>query len=137
MQSDQLIKKAGLSLTEARKLILDIFISSPAALSHHDIENLMPEGFDRVTVYRTLQTFVQKGIVHHVPTTDNTILYALCKEECQTGHHHDNHVHFICTSCQTTNCLEEVTVPLVRLPKGFELKKAAMVIEGICDTCNN
>ena len=137
MQSDQLIKKAGLSLTEARKLILDIFISSPAALSHHDIENLMPEGFDRVTVYRTLQTFVQKGIVHHVPTTDNTILYALCKDECQTGHHHDNHVHFICTSCQTTNCLEEVTVPLVRLPKGFELKKAAMVIEGICDTCNN
>jgi Fur family ferric uptake transcriptional regulator len=137
MQSDQLIKKAGLSLTESRKLILDIFISSPAALSHHDIENLMPEGFDRVTVYRTLQTFVQKGIIHQVPTTDNTTLYALCKEECQSGHHHDNHVHFICTSCQTTNCLEEVTVPLVRLPKGFELKKAAMVIEGICDTCNN
>lgn len=137
MQSDQLIKKAGLSLTEARKLILDIFISSPTALSHNDIENLMPEGFDRVTVYRTLQTFVQKGIVHHVPTTDNTILYALCKEECQSGHHHDNHVHFICTSCQTTNCLEEVTVPLVRLPKGFQLKKAEMVIEGICDACNN
>jgi Fur family ferric uptake transcriptional regulator len=137
MQSDQLIKKAGLSLTEARKLILDIFISSPTALSHNDIENLMPEGIDRVTVYRTLQTFVQKGIVHHVPTTDNTILYALCKEECQSGHHHDNHVHFLCTSCQTTNCLEEVTVPLVRLPNGFQLKKAAMVIEGICDACNN
>lgn len=137
MQSEQLIKKAGLSLTEARKLILDIFINSPAALAHHDIECLMPEGFDRVTVYRTLQTFVQKGIIHHVPTTDNTILYALCKEACESGHHHDNHVHFICTTCQTTNCLEEVTVPMIKLPKGFRLTQAEMVVKGICNTCSN
>jgi len=137
MQSHQLIKKAGLSLTEARKLILDIFLGSSAALSHHDIESRMPEGFDRVTVYRTLQTFVQNGIIHHVPTTDNTILYALCKEECESGHHHDNHVHFVCTSCQTTNCLEEVTVPVVNLPKGFRLSQAEMVVKGICDACNN
>lgn len=137
MQSEQLIKKAGLNLTEARKLILDIFISSPAALAHHDIECLMPEGFDRVTVYRTLQTFVQKGIIHHVPTTDNTILYALCKEACESGHHHDNHVHFICTTCQTTNCLEEVTVPMIKLPKGFRLTQAEMVVKGICNTCSN
>jgi len=137
MQSHQLIKKAGLSLTEARKLILDIFLESTAALSHHDIESRMPEGFDRVTVYRTLQTFVQKAIIHHVPTTDNTILYALCKEECESGHHHDNHVHFVCTSCQTTNCLEEVIVPVVNLPKGFRLTQAEMVVKGICDACNN
>jgi Fur family ferric uptake transcriptional regulator len=26
------------------------------------------EHFDRVTVYRTLQTFVEKGIIHTIPT---------------------------------------------------------------------
>ena len=137
MQSHHLIKKAGLSLTASRKLILDVFMQSKVALSHHDIESRMPENIDRVTVYRTLQTFVQKGIIHHVPTTDNTILYALCKEDCETGHHHDNHVHFICTNCQATNCLDDVIVPVVKLPKGFRLQQSEMIVKGICDGCSN
>jgi Fur family ferric uptake transcriptional regulator len=86
-------------------------------------------------VYRTLQTFVDKGIIHNIPTTDNSILYALCKQDCEAGHHHDNHVHFICDSCGKTICLDDVTVPAVKLPKGFSPTHAAMVVKGVCDDC--
>jgi Fur family transcriptional regulator, ferric uptake regulator len=132
---NEILKKNELSVTEGRKKILELFLSSDGALAHADIEKRTGENFDRVTVYRTLQTFVDKGIIHHIPTTDNSILYALCKDNCEAGHHHDNHVHFVCDVCNKTICLEEVTVPQVKLPKGFTPNHAEMVVSGICGDC--
>lgn len=133
----ELLKKNQLSITDSRKKILDLFLQSDGALAHADIEKQTGEVFDRVTVYRTLQTFVEKGIIHQIPTTDNTILYALCKENCEAGHHHDNHVHFICEQCKKTICLDEVTVPVVRLPDQFQPRHAEMVVTGRCGDCRN
>jgi Fur family ferric uptake transcriptional regulator len=130
-----ILKKNQLSVTEGRKKILELFLKSDGALAHADIENNTETAFDRVTVYRTLQTFVDKGIIHHIPTTDNSILYALCKDNCEEGRHHDNHVHFICAKCNKTICLEEVTIPEVKLPRGFKPQHSEMVVTGICDDC--
>lgn len=130
-----IFKKNHLSVTDGRKKILELFLTSPGALTHADIEKNAGVAFDRVTVYRTLQTFVDKGIIHLIPTTDNSILYALCKDNCEAGHHHDNHVHFVCDHCEKTICLEDVTIPEVKLPKGFKPRHAEMVVNGICDDC--
>ena len=130
-----IFKRNRLSVTEGRKKILELFLKNEGALTHADIEKNTGETFDRVTVYRTLQTFVEKGIIHLIPTTDNSILYALCKDNCEEGHHHDNHVHFVCSTCEKTICLEGVIVPDVKLPKGFKPKYAEMVVNGICDDC--
>jgi len=130
-----ILKKNGLSVTESRKKILELFLDSNGALAHADIESNAAVNFDRVTVYRTLQTFVEKGIIHQIPTTDNSILYALCKHNCQEGQHHDNHVHFICNNCDKTFCLDDVNVPTVKLPKGFTPEQAAMVVTGVCGDC--
>jgi Fur family transcriptional regulator, ferric uptake regulator len=130
-----ILKKNQLSITDSRKKILELFLNKPGALAHADIEKNTGEIFDRVTVYRTLQTFVEKGIIHNIPTTDNSILYALCKHDCEAGHHHDNHVHFICDVCTKTICLDDVTIPEVKLPRGFKPKHAEMVVSGVCDDC--
>ncbi|MEO8769783.1 MAG: Fur family transcriptional regulator [Ferruginibacter sp.] len=130
-----ILKKNGLSITEGRKKILELFLDNDGALAHADIERYTDAAFDRVTVYRTLQTFVDKGIIHQIPTTDNSILYALCKHKCEAGQHHDEHVHFICNHCGKTICLDDVTVPSVKLPKGFKPTQAAMVVTGICSDC--
>ena len=134
-ESLSILKKNHLSITDGRKKILDLFLKSNGALAHADIEKNTEAAFDRVTVYRTLQTFVDKGIIHHIPTTDNSILYALCKDNCKEGHHHDNHVHFVCSNCNKTICLEDVTIPEVKLPKGFKPNHAEMVVTGVCDDC--
>src|SRR5690242_2345833 len=115
---DDILRKNQLSVTGSRKKILELFQQSDGALAHADIEKQTHEEFDRVTIYRTLQTFVEKGIIHPIPTADNSVRYALCKEECSEGHHHDDHVHFICDDCGTTYCLEHVAIPEVHLPNG-------------------
>ena len=130
-----ILKKNSLSITDSRQKILELFLQSSGALAHADIEKKTGESFDRVTVYRTLQSFVEKGLIHLIPTTDNSIKYALCKDECQEGHHYDNHIHFICDECNKTICLDEVIIPAVKLPKGFKPKYAEMVVTGICGDC--
>ena len=131
----ELLKRNQLSVTESRAKILELFLRQEGALAHADIEKKSGAGFDRVTVYRTLQTFVEKGIIHTIPTTDNSVLYALCKDECTEGHHHDQHVHFICSRCSSTRCLEDITVPDVKLPAGYSVTQVEVVVNGICKEC--
>jgi Fur family ferric uptake transcriptional regulator len=132
---DEILRHNSLSVTESRKKILNIFLSHPSALAHRDIERKAGEKFDRVTVYRTLQTFVEKGIIHTIPTTDNSVRYALCKAECTEGHHHDDHIHFICINCGSAICLEDFAIPEIGLPKGYSQNTVEVVVKGICSDC--
>ena len=136
-QTSEILKKNQLSVTESRKKILELFHMSKGALAHADIEKRTGAHFDRVTVYRTLQTFVEKGIIHTIPTQDNSVLYALCKNDCTEGHHHDNHVHFICDVCAITYCLDNVHVPKLNLPPGFREQQVSMIVSGVCNNCIN
>src|SRR5689334_15262390 len=113
-----ILRRQNLSVTDSRKKILSLFLQNADALTHGDIEKKAGEKFDRVTVYRTLQTFVEKGIIHSIPTADNSILYALCKD-CTEGHHHDDHVHFVCNHCHKTICLDDIVSPRINLPEGY------------------
>lgn len=130
-----LLKRSQLSVTESRKKILQLFLDEKGALAHGDIERKAGERFDRVTVYRTLQTFVDRGIIHTIPTADNSVRYALCRDECGEGHHQDHHVHFVCTHCNQTYCLDDVVTPEISLPKGYSMVHVEVVAEGTCKNC--
>lgn len=134
-QVEDILRRNRLSVTDSRKKILNLFLHQHNALAHGDIERNAGERFDRVTVYRTLQTFVEKGIIHTIPTSDNSVRYALCREDCYNGHHHDHHVHFLCEQCGSTICLEDVNVPEVKMPRGFTQNAVEVVVRGICRDC--
>ena len=131
----EILKRHQLSVTGSRKKILELFLAQNGALAHGDIEKKTGEKFDRVTVYRTLHSFLEKGIIHTIPTADSSIRYALCKDNCSDGHHHDNHIHFLCNDCGTTMCLENVNIPDVKLPSGFEQQLVEVVVSGVCKDC--
>ncbi|SHE99515.1 Fur family transcriptional regulator [Flavisolibacter ginsengisoli] len=133
---NEILRRKNLSVTDSRRKILTLFLSTPDAMAHGDIEKKAGEKFDRVTIYRTLQTFVEKGIVHTIPTADNSVLYALCKD-CAEGHHHDDHVHFVCSQCDRTICLDDVVSPKIDLPEGYIADNVQVVIHGTCKDCNN
>ena len=134
-QAEEMLKHNKLSITDSRKFILSFFLQQKGAVSHGDIEKRTADRFDRVTIYRTLQTFVDRGLVHTIPTADNSIRYALCKDQCGKGEHHDHHIHFICDKCRQTYCLDDVVTPEIRLPRGYSAAHVEVVVEGICKDC--
>lgn len=133
---EQILKSYGLSNTDNRRKILEIFLDHNNALAHADIEKKIGEKMDRVTIYRTLQSFLDKAIIHTIPSSDDSIRYALCKNDCTEGHHHDNHVHFSCNECGNTICLDDVVTPKLKLPRGYKSKQVEVVVTGICKSCN-
>jgi Fur family ferric uptake transcriptional regulator len=131
------LKSFNLRHTDCREEILGAFMRSQAALSHSDLEDQIDSKYDRVTVYRTLKTFLEKGIIHRILDADGGSKYALCKKQCSTeGHHHD-HVHFKCMACGDTTCLESTNIPAISLPDGYERQEINLLIEGHCPNCKH
>jgi Fur family ferric uptake transcriptional regulator len=132
-----ILRRNRLSVTDSRQKILNLFLTNTGALAHADIEHKAGVRFDRVTVYRTLQVFVEKGIIHTIPTSDNSVKYALCKNDCFQGHHQDNHLHFVCTVCGKTECLDEYVIPAVKLPRNYTASNIEIVVNGTCSACRS
>jgi Fur family transcriptional regulator, ferric uptake regulator len=132
--ADDVLKRHRLRRTPSRKEILGLFFDHDYALSQGIIEQRVSQASDRVTVYRTLKTFLDKGLIHKVLDTDGGLRYARCNETCVTSNHHHEHVHFKCTQCNQTSCLN-VTIPTVALPKGFRAKESNLLIQGVCGSC--
>lgn len=132
--SDRLLKTFKMRSTPSRQEILHVFLLKNHALSHGDIEKEIDNTLDRVTVYRTLKTFLDKGLIHKVLDDEGSLKYALCNDACTTSGHHHDHVHFKCTKCAQTHCLD-VEIPLIKLPKGYSATEVNLLIQGICERC--
>lgn len=134
-KSQSILKQHDLRLTEPRAQILDLFLQQEHALPHSFIEQHLKD-VDRVTIYRTLRTFVGSGILHTIPDQSEGVKYALCEEHCQAHAHLHNHVHFTCRQCGATTCLEGVQIPAVAVPAAYKAEEANLIVQGLCPGCN-
>lgn len=133
---EDIFKKSKLRVTQSRRDILQIFLDAPHAISNSDIEGKMDE-VDRITLYRTLRTFEDKAVIHAVNDGTGQTKYALCDIECtDDNHHHHDHVHFHCTNCASTYCVDEVRVPSVDLPQGYKVQDVELILKGLCNNCS-
>ncbi len=121
--------------TAMRLLVLHYLLNKKVTTSLTDVENHF-EKSDRTTLYRTLKTFVENGIVHKIDDGTGVTKYALCEENCNCEIETDLHLHFHCTKCNETVCLTEYKIPMVSLPKGYIAENVNLVVKGTCDKCN-
>ena len=133
--SNRLLKSFRLRSTPTRQEILHLFLRKDYALSHSDIEGEIADDIDRVTVYRTLKTFNDRGLIHKVLDDGGSLKYALCSEACSATRHRHEHVHFKCIRCGQTNCLN-VDIPLVKLPEGYKPTEVNLLVQGTCQNCS-
>jgi Fur family ferric uptake transcriptional regulator len=125
-----------LRITPCRDAVLRAFEEAGYALSQGDIEQRLLTHFDRVTIYRTLKTFLTSGMIHKVLDDQGSIKYAICKSVCKHEAHQHDHVHFKCVQCGQTTCLETVHIPNIPLPEHFIKQESNLLIQGICKPCS-
>lgn len=119
--------------TIAKKEILQLIQKAGSALSHSEIQHLLDDLCDRVTIYRVLDRLVEEGQIHKVLTIDGKIKYAKCNG-CGTVHRH-NHIHFNCENCQTVTCLDDIQ-PMFDLPKNYQISQVNFTVSGLCPSCS-
>jgi Fur family ferric uptake transcriptional regulator len=129
-----IISSHGLKKTPIRLAVGEIISQSQSAVSQVEIEKLLPDSANRVTVYRVLRDFEDAGIIHKIIDTDGVAKFALC-HNCDIHHHHDQHVHFNCTNCNELICFENITLPKFNLPEKFQVKDFQLILKGVCNKC--
>lgn len=127
--------KNNIRPTAMRVLIYKFLLEKQAAAALTDIENHFEQS-DRTTLYRTVKTFEEKGIVHQIDDGTGIAKYALCEEGCNCEMETDLHLHFHCNTCDETICLTNHKIPHINLPEGFIAENANLVIKGVCDKCS-
>ena len=134
---EHILKHHDLRITQVRLEVLQFFQSNKNALTHADLEAYFAKKFDRVTIYRTLTSFLENGLLHKIPVDSGIAKYALCHHEGTEHTHDDHHVHFKCKKCAKIECLHTLEIPKLQLPRKYKMENANLLIEGICAVCNN
>jgi Fe2+ or Zn2+ uptake regulation protein len=119
--------------TKTKEMVMSVFSNAPSALCYDDLERQLAGQMNRVTIYRILQSFCDDGKVHKIPNENGKVYYALC-QECEAGHHHDNHLHFRCMKCERITCIDKpVSIP--GLPRGYRVQDVSCFVSGYCPNC--
>jgi len=133
IQAREMLKAAKFYCTASRVTILKVLMEAGKPLSQDQIANRSGKRrFDKVTIYRTLESLLGVGLVHKVFIDKRAQHFELahnCTErQC--------HPHFTCTSCGDTHCLTEISLPMAKSPhKGFVISRQQVRLEGLCPTC--
>ena len=132
-----ILERNRLRKTNCRTQVLQIFLDHPQlGLSENFVEAEIEGEFDRATIYRTLNTFLSKGVLHTIYDEKNAVKYALCSDHCSDGDHNHDHLHFKCVNCGQTSCMDNMPITPQKLPKGYKKIEANYLIIGVCGNCN-
>jgi Fur family ferric uptake transcriptional regulator len=130
-----LLAHFGVRPTPLRLAVLEVLGSAKQAFRAGDILARIQDRrrVNKVTVYRILEDFSQRGLIRKIPVAGKAARYELACE------HHPPHPHFQCHTCGEVECLEPVPLELVwaeiRGPLGHRADRLEIRVAGVCRRC--
>jgi len=128
-----LLRKSGYKATPARLAVLTVLQRSRNPVSAQEIMGSLPYDIDQATVYRTVKSLKQKGIIRQIDLRQNHAHY----EFADMAEHH----HLVCVECgrieDVQHCkVEDWEGTVLKHSKQFaEIRQHALEFYGICKTC--
>jgi Fur family ferric uptake transcriptional regulator len=127
-----LMQEHGIRPTANRIIVAKALAEESRPLTMTELDDRIGS-IDKSGIFRTLTLFKEQHLVHVLEDGEG-VRYELCHSH---DHSIDNdmHVHFHCEHCGQTICLEDLPIPEVTLPDGYEMQSANFVLKGICPKC--
>lgn len=133
----EILKEQGYKATPARLAILGVFIKSEAPITAEKLykelkKNKKHKDINEATVYRTLTTLKEGGIVKKLDFRKNASFYELAKK-----HHH----HITCLKCDTVEDFESKAIESAlrgiarNSSKFISIKEHSLELFGFCREC--
>ncbi|MFT4072152.1 MAG: transcriptional repressor [Dysgonamonadaceae bacterium] len=132
---EERLNERGIKPTAVRILILKAMMEQDTAFSLTTLEEDLVT-IDKSTISRTINLFHDNLLIHSIDDGTGSAKYSVCRPDCMC-HLNQLHVHFNCTHCKKTYCLENIAIPQVKLPQGFVLENINFVLKGLCDQCSH
>jgi Fur family ferric uptake transcriptional regulator len=132
----QRIRRSGLRSTAARLAVLQELERQPSPVTHGELaEVLVPQGFDRATVYRNLMDLTEAGIVARNELGDHVWRFEV---RAEGKPHEEYHPHFVCVDCGEVTCLGDTDVRVSPAPgskKSVIGELTEVLLKGRCGRC--
>jgi len=132
----QAIRAAKLRSTTSRVAVLQHVSAAGKPVSHADVaEVLVPQGFDKSTLYRCLVELADAGLLARLDAGDHAWRFERRDEEHSSG----EHPHFVCVDCGTVTCLPDVEVKIsaARGHKTAVGDVTEVFLKGHCKQCRD
>jgi Fur family ferric uptake transcriptional regulator len=126
------LEQSPLRHTKTREAILEVMVKRHGPFSAEELKDAVKgQKLDTVTVYRTLASFEQAGLVRRCDFGDGVSRYEF---QCEHEHHH----HIICRSCRKIENIDDCTIQELEQmvkKKGFAEITHTLEFFGICKAC--
>lgn len=132
---EEILNGKGIKPTSNRILVMKELMKALHPISLADLEALLEFTMDKASIFRVLELFAEKDVVHVIEDGSRSLKYELC----HSGNKHsiaDQHAHFYCEHCKETYCIETASVPMIDIPDGFTPHSINYMIKGICPKCS-
>jgi Fur family transcriptional regulator, ferric uptake regulator len=133
MKFEEKLKHKGLKITPARLGILELLDKSRKPLQTEDIWKKTQKKFDQATVYRTVKTLTEEGILKQIDFKQGHAYYEVNDKD---KHHH----HLVCINCSKVVDIEQCDT--IKLEKnalkslGFKsVVDHSLEFFGVCSAC--
>ena len=131
------LQNAGISKTSQRLAVLDILLKATTPLSVNSIRQSLKTkaNIDKVTVYRILTLFRQRGIIREIASAGGANYFEMATLE------NPLHPHFSCRNCGAFTCL--APLPFTQAPElilskdDYSIDHIEINISGLCAYCRN
>lgn len=130
---EELLILKQLKVTPTRLKLLNIIFEYKNAIPYSEIQKELKE-FDRVTLYRSLKSLIEHGIIHIALSRGEENYYALCQNSCSIQKHEHRHIHFKCISCYSVSCIQTDTPLMITIPN-YDILQLEIEASGICNNC--
>jgi Fur family ferric uptake transcriptional regulator len=129
------LKGANLRCTTSRIAVLQWLSGQTTPQSHAEVaRSLVPEGYDKSTLYRCLVEMAEAGLLSRLELGDHAWRFAF---HAGAEHHATDHPHFVCVDCGKVECLPDVKVQ-VQAKKGKPAMPGEITevtLKGHCAAC--
>lgn len=131
---ENILTAKGIKPTANRILVMKELMKASNPVSLADLEGMLDFSVDKASIFRVLELFAEKDVVHVIEGGSRSLKYELC----HSGNRHsysDQHAHFYCENCKETYCIDGAKVPMIEIPEGFTPHSINYMIKGICPKC--
>ena len=128
------LRAAGLRSTTSRVAVLQYVSAASKPLSHADVSDvLVPEGYDKSTLYRCLVELADAGLLARLDAGDHAWRFELKDSEEEHG---TEHPHFVCIDCGKVTCLQDVEVKISPPKRASAMGEVTEIfLKGHCKEC--
>lgn len=128
------IREAGLRATASRVAVLALLREQTTPMSHAEVFACVEaDGWDRATIYRNLIDLTEAGLARRTDLGDHVWRF-----EATSGDRSHDHPHFVCTECNSIECVPELKLRLptrAHAPRAVMERHVEVQLRGLCDNC--